>query len=71
MTTLDTAPSIDIPSLSTDEIEHLLVTPTRVVRSEWMKMRTLRSTWLTMALVAVTAAQQPRSLAPGQGRDLR
>jgi ABC-2 type transport system permease protein len=54
MTTLDAAPAIDVPRLSDHEIGHLDVTPIRVVRSEWLKMRTLRSTWLTMALALVS-----------------
>jgi ABC-type transport system involved in multi-copper enzyme maturation permease subunit len=54
VTTLDTAPSIDIPTLSSDEIGHLDISPQRVVRSEWLKMRTLRSTWLTMALAVLS-----------------
>jgi ABC-type transport system involved in multi-copper enzyme maturation permease subunit len=54
MTTLDAAPAIDVPTLSDHEIGHLDVTPIRVVRSEWLKMRTLRSTWLTMALALVS-----------------
>jgi ABC-2 type transport system permease protein len=54
MSSLDMMPTIDIPRLSSDESGALAVTPSRVVRSEWLKMRTLRSTWLTMALAIVS-----------------
>lgn len=54
MTTLDTAPAIDIPTLSEREIAQVDVTALRVVRSEWLKMRSLRSTWLTMALALIS-----------------
>ena len=54
MTTLDTAPAIALPTMSADDIDNLDVTPARVIRSEWLKMRTLRSTWLTMALAVAS-----------------
>ncbi|MGZ6962315.1 MAG: ABC transporter permease, partial [Ilumatobacteraceae bacterium] len=54
MTTLDLAPVISLPTMSADDVDRLVVTPSRVIRSEWLKMRTLRSTWLTMALAIVS-----------------
>jgi ABC-2 type transport system permease protein len=54
MTILDAAPAIHVPTLSLDEVDHLDVTPPRVVRSEWLKMRSLRSTWLTMTLAVLS-----------------
>jgi ABC-2 type transport system permease protein len=46
----DTPASIIIPELSPEEAGRIRVTQGRVVRSEWLKMRTLRSSWLTMVV---------------------
>lgn len=50
MSLLDAPPVIAVPTLTENELAHIHVSPARVLRSEWRKMRTLRSTWLTMAL---------------------
>ena len=47
-------PTVVIPRLTHDELSKLDVTQARVVRSELLKMRTLRSSWLTMALALVS-----------------
>lgn len=47
-------PDIGVPTLSAADASQLDVSTLRVVRSEWLKMRTLRSTWLTMALAIVS-----------------
>jgi ABC-2 type transport system permease protein len=44
------APVTGAPTLDGAELDGLRVTQARVIRSEWLKMRTLRSSWLTMAL---------------------
>jgi ABC-2 type transport system permease protein len=49
----DQSSSIVVPKLSASEIDAIRVSAPRVIRSEWMKMRTLRSSWLTMALAIV------------------
>jgi ABC-2 type transport system permease protein len=54
MSVLEKAPDVVIPKLSQDDIEDLRVTQIRVLRSEWLKMRTLRSSWLTLALALVS-----------------
>jgi len=53
MTLLDTPTAPTAPRLSADEVADIDVTAARVVRSEWVKLRTLRSTWLTMALAVL------------------
>lgn len=50
MTTISTSPSVVVPRLGATDAHGRRVTQSRVLRSEWMKMRTLRSSWLTMAL---------------------
>ncbi len=50
MTVLDEAPRPTVPSLSEADKADIEVTGRRVIRSEWLKLRTLRSSWLTMAL---------------------
>ena len=54
MTMLDTPPPLAVPRLSADDAGQLKVTQTRVVRSEWLKMRTLRSSWLTFGLAVLS-----------------
>jgi ABC-2 type transport system permease protein len=50
MTTVEMTQSIVVPTLAADEASRIRVTQTRVLRSEWLKMRTLRSSWLTLAI---------------------
>ena len=54
MSVTEMVPTVVIPRLTHDELSKLDVTQTRVVRSELLKMRTLRSSWLTMALALVS-----------------
>lgn len=54
MTSVEAAPTILVPELTSDEARRLRVTPWRVVRSEWLKMRTLRSSWLTFGLALLS-----------------
>ena len=50
MTAVANATNVTVPGFTDGHADDLHVTQARVVRSEWMKMRTLRSSWLTMAL---------------------
>jgi ABC-2 type transport system permease protein len=51
---IDSSPSfITVPTLPAAEASKVKVTQWRVVRSEFLKMRTLRSTWLTLAVAAM------------------
>lgn len=50
MTAMEMTPSMSVPPMTAAEGLHLNVTGLRVVHSEWMKLRTLRSSWLTMAM---------------------
>ena len=50
MTVLDMAPVITVPRLAPETAAAVRVTQARVVRSEWLKMRTLRSSWLILIL---------------------
>ena len=45
---------ISVPMLTDDEVGRVHLSATRVVRSEWLKMRTLRSSWLTLALAVAS-----------------
>lgn len=54
MSTIATGTAVEIPRFDAADSGDLRVTQARVVRSEWMKMRTLRSSWLTMALAIVS-----------------
>ncbi len=56
MSTIELLSPIAIPMMSADESAKLRVTQNRVVRSEWMKMRTLRSSWLTLGLAIASMA---------------
>jgi len=56
MTVLDAAPAITVPVLSAETAADLKVTQARVVRSEWLKMRTLRSSWLILILAVGSMA---------------
>lgn len=47
---------LSIPEMTTDEAARLRVTQARVIRSEWLKMRTLRSSWLTLSLAVASIA---------------
>jgi len=49
-------PVVDIPRLTADEVRALRVTQARVVHSEWLKMRTLRSSWLIWTIAVVSMA---------------
>jgi ABC-type transport system involved in multi-copper enzyme maturation permease subunit len=53
MSTVDGSPSIAVPRLSADEVDRLRVTSTRVVRSEWRKTFSVRSTWITLGLAVL------------------
>lgn len=50
MTHTDTQRAAVVPAMSEAEAAQIRVSVPRVIRSEWLKMRTLRSSWLTMAL---------------------
>ena len=50
MTVLDMAPVVTVPRLAPETAAAVRVTQARVVRSEWLKMRTLRSSWLILIL---------------------
>jgi len=50
MSTIEAEPTIVVPTLDAAETSRLRVTPWRVIRSEWRKFRTLRSTWITLSL---------------------
>jgi ABC-type transport system involved in multi-copper enzyme maturation permease subunit len=54
MSVVEKVPDVVIPKLSQDDIGDLRVTQSKVLRSEWLKMRTLRSSWLTFALALVS-----------------
>ena len=54
MTSIETTPPVVIPELTRIDVGDLRVTQSRVVRSEWLKLRTLRSSWLTLALALVS-----------------
>jgi ABC-type transport system involved in multi-copper enzyme maturation permease subunit len=56
MSTVEMLAPVTIPMMPPDELDRLRVTQSRVIRSEWLKMRTLRSSWLTMALAIVSMA---------------
>ncbi len=45
---------VAIPTMTSTQVDDLRVNQGRVIRSEWLKMRTLRSSWLTLA-VAIAA----------------
>ena len=53
MTITDTSPTIEVPRLDAAEVARLRVTPARVVRSEWRKMVSLRSSWITLGLAII------------------
>jgi ABC-2 type transport system permease protein len=53
MNTVDTGPTIAVPTLSADDVARLRVTPARVVRSEWRKTFSVRSTWITLGLAVL------------------
>ncbi|MEO5723276.1 MAG: ABC transporter permease subunit [Ilumatobacteraceae bacterium] len=48
------AVDVVVPALPVAELDRLRVSQGRVVRSEWLKMRSLRSSWLTMALAIIS-----------------
>ena len=50
MTVTEIVRPVSVPRLSDTDVAAVRVTAPRVVRSERLKMRTLRSSWLTMAL---------------------
>ncbi|MCU1367841.1 MAG: putative transporter transrane protein [Ilumatobacteraceae bacterium] len=50
MTVTEIVRPVSIPRMSDAEVAAVHVSAPRVVHSEWLKMRTLRSSWLTMAL---------------------
>jgi ABC-2 type transport system permease protein len=51
ITSSSSAPTeVHYPFLGADIATRLKVTPLRVIRSEWVKLRTLRSTWALMAI---------------------
>ena len=54
MTATETVPAVVVPALPAAELDNIRVTLPRVVRSEWLKMRTLRSSWLTFALAVLS-----------------
>lgn len=45
-----TAPTFRIPTLNVVKPETVKVTAWHVVRSEWLKLRTLRSSWVVVAI---------------------
>jgi len=53
MSTVDHSPTITVPTLSADEVARLRVTPARVVRAEWRKTFSVRSTWITLGLAVL------------------
>jgi ABC-2 type transport system permease protein len=44
---------VAVPAIPADEVAKLKVTQARVIRSEILKMRTLRSSWLTLGLAMI------------------
>ena len=55
MSAIDTTgPALMIPRLGAADGERVRVTQWRVIRSEWVKMRTLRSSWLIIAIAIVS-----------------
>jgi ABC-type transport system involved in multi-copper enzyme maturation permease subunit len=58
MTVIDaaTASGPTIPRLTDDETAHVRVTQTRVLGSEFLKLRTVRSTWFTLAVTIASMA---------------
>ena len=54
MTNILDNPRVAIPTLTAAEASSIKVTAWRVIRSEWLKLRTLRSSWLTMALAILS-----------------
>ena len=54
MTSVSTDSAVSIPRLSSDESADVRVTQTRVIASEWLKLRTLRSSWVTI-VIAIAA----------------
>ncbi|MCU1391763.1 MAG: putative transporter transrane protein [Ilumatobacteraceae bacterium] len=50
MTITEIVRPVSVPGMSDAEVAEIRVTTPRVIRSEWLKLRTLRSSWLTMAL---------------------
>jgi ABC-2 type transport system permease protein len=53
MSTAVESPAFTVPMLPEAEASKIKVTQARVLRSEFLKMRTLRSTWLTLAMAMV------------------
>jgi ABC-2 type transport system permease protein len=56
MSNTETLPAIEIPELTEAESSGIRVTQSRVVRSEWLKMRTLRSSWVTWGIAVLAMA---------------
>jgi ABC-2 type transport system permease protein len=56
MSTIEVAPTTGVPRLSDTEHEHVEVTHARVVKSELLKIRTLRSTYYTMGITIAAMA---------------
>ncbi|MCU1401596.1 MAG: transport system permease protein [Acidimicrobiales bacterium] len=54
MTDILDNPRVAVPTMTDAEASAIKVTARRVTRSEWLKLRTLRSSWLTMALAIVS-----------------
>lgn len=71
------AATLNPPAVRTHAITAVRTTTPRVIRSEWIKLRTLRSTWLTIGgmlfalvsfgLIAALTASGQVEVAPGQG----
>ena len=56
MSTMGASTDVVIPRLVAGEGDGVRVTQLRVIRSEWIKMRTLRSSWLIIGIAIVSLA---------------
>jgi ABC-type transport system involved in multi-copper enzyme maturation permease subunit len=56
VTVLDINPAVNLPRVDDATVGQIEVTQTRVVRSELLKVRTLRSTWYTLAITIAAMA---------------
>ena len=56
MSTMGASTDVVIPRLVAGEGDGVRVTQRRVIRSEWIKMRTLRSSWLIIGIAIVSLA---------------
>ncbi|MEI8240175.1 MAG: ABC transporter permease, partial [Actinomycetota bacterium] len=56
MSTIELSPNTGVPRLSTAEFDRIEITQARVVKSELLKIRTLRSTYYTMGITTAAMA---------------